>query len=211
MMAKGQPDFNQVFDSQRTFGALLKATARPGKIVRLPETRLNSPRNLNPYPMLILLSLLDHEVGFEVLDEESITQDLDGLRDYIALKTRSNIVPCHAADFILVYGGSSKGRIIEAQRGSLAYPDLGATLLYDLEAIGGDPEDGLTLQLTGPGIVDVEHLQVRGLKDDEVRSIMETRQEFPMGIDVILADNQGNVAALPRSTEISCEVVPWDM
>lgn len=202
-MKEGKPDFDAVFDSQKAFRTLLRAMARPGEIERLPHTQLCPPQGLSPYPMLVLFSLLDHEVSFEVIDEKHIIANLAEVTNYIAVRTRSSVIPFRNADFILVYGGTSKGRIVEAQRGTLEYPDRGATVLYEVNAIGEILSDGIELQLTGPGIKDRRCLCIDGLARDEVESILKTRQEFPLGVDIILSDSQGKVAALPRSTEIN--------
>jgi phosphonate C-P lyase system protein PhnH len=104
------------------------------------------------------------------------------------------------ADFLVVRGGSSRGELGRARQGTLLDPALGATALYELDAVGDGP---LALSLTGPGVGPVARvLQLSGLAAEEVGEFQRTRAGYPRGVDVILLDPAGRCAALPRSVAL---------
>lgn len=185
-MTAGVRTFDPVFDSQRVFRCVLQATAHPGKLFALPPTGVASWEAL-------ALTLLDHEVTFCAvgvqMEEAERISDLTG----------SRIVPTEEADFALIAGGSGAG-ISDLNRGTLERPEMGATAIF---AVGGLSNSGtLTLRLSGPGIPDSRTLGVEGLSVEEAGGILETRQDYPLGVDVYLVDGAGQLAGLPRSTRL---------
>jgi alpha-D-ribose 1-methylphosphonate 5-triphosphate synthase subunit PhnH len=194
--------FDTVFDAQQIFRLLLDSMARPGKIVRLPQINLEIPLNQSIYPVVILLTLIDHEVSFNLVDSRRSQAEKDNISGFVARTTGSKQVPAAQADFVVVYGGNSRGTALQAKRGSLTYPNDGATLIYEVSALDDGESDTPILELTGPGIQNRVDLGVRGLDETDARQIIESRCEFPLGTDVILTDISGRTACLPRSTRI---------
>nr|QNO55242.1 hypothetical protein MHJDHPNH_00044 [Methanosarcinales archaeon ANME-1 ERB7] len=185
-----------LFDAQLTFRKVLDAMAKPGKVVKMPNISLNTPTE-NKYPFLILTSLLDHEVGFKVLDVKN-RENTEDISRYISSNTGSHESSLEDADFILIYDGSSGGTIHEMKRGTLEYPDESAILIYDARRIG----DGVHLTISGPGIRDELEIAIDGIEEEEIRDIVKVNSEFPLGIDVIFSDLYGNIVCLPRSTRV---------
>ncbi len=110
------------------------------------------------------------------------------------------------ADFVLVRGGDSHGELANARQGTLLDPSLGATAIYELDAVGEGP---LALSLTGPGVGPRPRvLRLTGMYEAEVDLIRQTRADFPCGVDLVLVDPTGRCAALPRSTTVD---TPWDI
>jgi len=183
-----------IFDAQLVFRKVLDAMARPGKVAKLPDIPLNPPAE-NKYPFLILFTLLDHEVGFEVLGAKNNAEEISR---YIASNTGSSETSLENADFVLIYGGSSGGRIHEMKRGTLEYPDESVTLIYDVERIG----TGMLLMISGPGIRAERKVAIDGIEEEEIRDMVRVNSEFPLGVDAIFSDRCGNILAMPRSTKV---------
>lgn len=177
----------EVLESQRVFRRLLEATARPGVLIALP------PASAEP-ETAVLRALLDHEVSFGVVG--GAEEEAEGIR----LTTGARGGPARRADFVLVRGGDSGGEVAKMKRGTLWEPHLGATAIY---AVGRLSARGpVTLALSGPGVEGSRTLGVDGLAASEVGCILESRADYPMGVDVYLVDGAGLVGALPRSTRV---------
>jgi alpha-D-ribose 1-methylphosphonate 5-triphosphate synthase subunit PhnH len=131
---------------------------------------------------LVLATLVDHEVRLAEVDDPDWAE----------------------ADFVLVRGGDSYGELATARQGTFLDPSLGATAIYELDAVGEGP---LALSLTGPGVGPRPRtLRLAGMHAGEVDLIRSTRADYPRGVDVVLVDGSGRCAALPRSTDVSIAV-----
>ena len=188
------PAFDVIFDTQRIFRSLLDAMANPGRIITLPDIRIKTPA-ANMHPLLLLMTLLDHEVSFCVMGGAQ-TQ----VTEYLKTNTWSKESRLENSDFVLVYGGSSHGLIRGARVGTLEYPDEGATVIYDTDSIGDGGGDVL-LKLSGPGIADKCMIGARGIEQNEIENVL-MMQDYPLGLDLIFSDNAGRIACIPRSTTV---------
>lgn len=83
--------------------------------------------------------------------------------------------------------------------GTLASPELGATLLVVVDALD---VGSLTLDLAGPGIESARRLGCGGLHPDWIAAREEWNADFPLGVDLILVDGT-KLTALPRTTRIN--------
>ncbi len=183
--------FDVIFDSQRIFRSLLDAMANPGRIITLPEIGIKTPA-ANRYPLLLLMTLLDHEVSFSVLDNGALVTEC------LKTNTGSKESRLEDSDFILVYGGSSHGLIRGARVGTLEYPDDSATVIYDIDSIGDDGGDVL-FELSGPGIADKRMIGASGIEQTEIEDVLAMR-DYPLGLDLIFSDKAGRIMCIPRST-----------
>lgn len=188
------PAANDSKGIQRAFRILLQAMAHPGEIHLLPPV---GPEQGLP---LVAQTLLDHEVGFAVIgpDGESVASSLMDL-------TRSRQTDACAADFIIVTRGSSRGGILKAKRGSLEYPDRGATVIYLVEGLsaeGATGRAGLHIGLRGPGIKEHRGLVIAGLEKDEMINLKRINQEFPLGVDCFLLDRESRIVGIARSNSV---------
>ncbi|WP_166172584.1 phosphonate C-P lyase system protein PhnH [Rubrobacter tropicus] len=185
-MSAGVRTFDPVFDSQRVFRCVLQATAQPGKLFALPPTGV-APREA------VARTLLDHEVTLCALgDRAEEAERISGL-------TGSRIVPVNEADFVLVSTGSGAG-VSSLKRGTLERPETGATAIFAVRRLSNTGT--LTLKLSGPGIRGGRSLGAEGLSAEVAEAIRESRQGYPLGVDVYLVDEAGQVAGLPRSTSL---------
>ncbi len=182
--------------TQKAFSVLLHAMARPGRIYNLNIHFQHQSFSCSAFH-LILLSLLDHEAGFSVIGEGKET-----IESWIRQYTRSHPMDIRKADFIIVTNGRSEGEILKAKRGSLGYPDHGATVIYIVESLKGYGNGASFVLLRGPGIKDSLSILINGLDKDEIYYIREINAEFPFGIDCIFIDKSDRIACIPRSTRI---------
>lgn len=192
--------FDKVFDTQRIYRLTLDAMARPGKVNALPALRLNPPAGLSQAAAAVALTLLDSETGFCVLPSDQ------AVKDYLMIHTGAAFYPLHSAEFIVISGRESNPQLGEVCCGTLLAPEKGATLIMMVDSLAGTA-GGTKLRLSGPGIKESSLLNISGLDQENLKIIAEMNQEYPLGIDVIYADNSGNVACVPRSSSLRWEVV----
>ncbi len=193
-----EPGFGNASDTQAMFRRLLEATARPGTVVPLGHARLAiPPQRLRP-ACALLLSILDPEVMLAVEGPEAA-----GLAEYLRTNTGVRPAALEDADFVVVTGEGSGGRVRGAKCGRLEAPHEGATLVYAPTALG--ERGSVLLRLTGPGIPMERRLAVTGIAADEWR-VLDSLRDFPMGVDIWLAAPDGRLAVIPRSTRWTLEV-----
>jgi len=179
--------FDPVHDSQRTFRALLQATANPGEVYLLPEI------DLAPHER-ILVALLDHEVSFC-----AVGKGARRVEERLASGTGARIVPLSEADFALFLGSPGRA-LLELKRGTLEDPEKGATAICTVNNISG--RGSLAIRLSGPGVLGTRLVRVGGIAVEELGTIWETRAGYPQGVDLYLVDHGGQVLGLPRSVEL---------
>lgn len=181
---------------QQTFRTLLRAMSRPGEPCPLPSAGALAHSPLR----IVLETLIDHEVTFAWIG----SSENDLTPEAVTRWTHAKSVDLPEADFGIVIGDSSGGKVLKLKRGSAEMPDTGATMIYRLP-----PSDRTQSFLTeavcsGPGIGPETRRQVTipGLNPEELAAIREVNEAFPLGIDCIFLTADGNVIALPRSTRI---------
>jgi alpha-D-ribose 1-methylphosphonate 5-triphosphate synthase subunit PhnH len=110
-----------------------------------------------------------------------------------------------AADFIIVTHCVSRGKILEAKRGTLEYPDEGATIIYLVESLGPKENAGVRLRLQGPGVKKEITATISGLAASEILDLKIINRDYPLGVDCFFLDRAGLVMGLPRSTMLEVE------
>lgn len=192
--------FDIIFDSQKIFRTLLDAFAHPGKVVKISDLKIAPPTGISKASTGVLFALLDFEVGFAV--STSNKKQKEKIEEYFIINTGSRLKNLESADFILALG--ELPQLERIKKGSLEYPDQGATIVYSVEEVNESLSgaESVSLTLTGPGIKGKRNLALKGLKKQELIKIMEVNKEFPLGADFVFADREGNFFALPRSTKI---------
>jgi alpha-D-ribose 1-methylphosphonate 5-triphosphate synthase subunit PhnH len=181
-----------LFLSQSVYRDLLNVISRPGSVRCLTADF----RHIWPSGILaVAATLLDQEVGFCVLGDPRLGGAIEEL-------TGGRSVNIASADFIFAPNGDSGGLVRHAQRGSQEYPDLGATIVYQVERLEEDAEPG-SITLRGPGIEDRATPLIIGLGPEELFFIQEINNEYPLGVDVFLIDRENKVMALPRSLRMT--------
>ena len=181
-----------IIHDHAAFRVLLRAMSRPGSIGQLPRHREASGQRELLTGML--RSLIDNEVTFFVLDDPSERLSLK-----ISRCTGSSRKESIAADFLIYPEGTSRGTVTGARRGTLEYPDSGATAVFLVEKLG---ETGGPVALQGPGINGTVHPLISGPAEAELALLRKANAEFPLGLDAIFLDRDGRVMCIPRSTRI---------
>jgi alpha-D-ribose 1-methylphosphonate 5-triphosphate synthase subunit PhnH len=184
--------------TQKTFSALLQAMSHPGRVYRLEDKIEAGSRISDPYNLFsVLLTLLDHEVGFCVIGPEK-----EYLEPAVSELTRCPVKNPEETDFMIVSSGESHGEILKAKRGTLEYPDTGATVIYRVASLENKGDKKIMARLKGPGIKKAIDPVIQGLGRNELSYIKEINSEYPLGIDCIFADSANRIMCIPRSTRI---------
>ncbi len=196
--------FAPVADSQRTFRVILDALARPGSVGQLPASDPRCPLPEARALATVALTLLDHEVTFALVPggwaadgaEETLTR-------FLHAATGSRPAPPAEADYLFACGPLAPATITTPKRGSLAFPDEGATLLVLVPAFAGGA--GLPVTLTGAGIPGALRQTLPTFDATQLAARREANAEGPRGIDLLLLDHMGQVLCLPRTTTIAAD------
>jgi alpha-D-ribose 1-methylphosphonate 5-triphosphate synthase subunit PhnH len=185
---------------QQLYRKLIKCYSHPGSVEEFPtddkhdfefDSALGRPL------LSIALLLLDREVTHEIMgapaDERNTLVELTYSR-----RTGND------ADYIFICRNTAAeeaGQCIhDAKTGSLIDPQKAATVVFETD----DLYSGECVTLCGPGIKDTEVLKSTcpawfwNLR-------REKNRDFPLGIDIILLDAKGRIAALPRTTKMAGE------
>lgn len=200
--------YDPVFDAQEHYRVLLDAMARPGKINILPRMQLTAPAGLTGAAALVGFALLNADVSFFVDGTESAVATR-----YLLVNTSSRPVDAREADFVFAAGSASAMLVESMKKGSLPYPEEGATLVLHVTSLATEPQGlgygdgGLALALHGPGVPGERTFFARGLNATLVEAVQQSNIEFPLGVDVILTDGDGRVACIPRSSRIRWEAI----
>lgn len=175
-----------------TFRVVLQAMSHPGAPFQLP---VQEPMTGEYAPLIQLLScLMDNEVSFSIVGDEcgSLATDL-------ARHTGSSRSDIDKSDFVIAIGGTTSGQMSRIKRGTLEYPDGGATLVYLVDGIMGE---GGTAELSGPGVNGTVRPLFTGLSAAELGGLREINAEYPLGVDAVFLDTSGRIVCIPRSSRI---------
>jgi len=178
-----------VGDAQAVFRAVLDALARPGRIVAVPAS-FTPPAGVSPAAAAALLALADTDTPLWLHPE--LAQAAGFFRFHCGAPVAADGA---AAVFALAPGAGM--RLAGFGVGTPDYPDRSATVLLQVEALGGGPP----WRLSGPGIDGTAELRVRGLPGDFPTQWTANRALFPCGVDVLLAAGE-RLAGLPRTVAI---------
>ena len=183
--------------TQKTYSSILQAMSHPGRVYQLSVDNAAMGDGKPDGLISVLLTLLDHEVTFFLLGNVANYSEED-----IFELTRSAVSDIVSADFIIIPNGRSGGELLKAKRGSLDYPDAGATVIYVIDSLGDSSNERGSILLKGPGIKGELEISVGLPVKDEFLCIKEVNAEFPLGIDCIFLDKSDRIMCVPRSTMI---------
>lgn len=200
--------------AQATFRVLLNALSHPGTVYSLGPVIQSQGLNLSgPHGLAIIASaFLDDQVSYAVCGSGK-----DHWERTIARATAATPQSDMGdAAWVFFLPGLSDSDMAIARRrvpcGTLEAPHEGATLVFAVEAISEYPgvPDCLQIRLRGPGIQNLQQLSITGWNHEWIAVRRELNLESPRGIDIVLVDEQGQIAALPRSTAVERLEKPWD-
>jgi alpha-D-ribose 1-methylphosphonate 5-triphosphate synthase subunit PhnH len=187
----GQGFADPVETAQDVFRLVLDATARPGRVVTLPdETQPGGV--LSPAAVDVALTLLDYETP--VWLDLKLTDAAPFLRFHCSAPL---VTSPKDSRFAFAAGFATLPPLNEFDLGTEEYPDRSTTLIVEVpELIEGS---GLTLR--GPGIKDTTRLLIGCVPAEFWRARADLAALFPLGIDLLLTSGR-LLAALPRTTVV---------
>ncbi len=186
-----------VRDTQATFRVVLNALSWPGSVWRLPTAAAGAPANA--WAAAVLITLLDHET---TLATEALPA-LAELATFVRQRTSHSPAALDRADFVLVSGEGADATLPgSVALGSLSYPEESATVIVLVPSL--DPAaGGLQLGLAGPGVPPGLTAQVAGIPQAFWLARTAVVSAYPCGFDLVLIDDEGRIAAFPRTTAIT--------
>lgn len=205
------------FYLQAAFRALLDAMARPGEIAELPPVSREGASDaavsgLTESSLVVADVLIDAATGFAVAGDGAPEAER-----VLSRRTHANVLDVSTAPYAFlpadVRDDRARAFVLDLTEGTLADPHLGATLVVECATLLGSDAEGRrtgsasgsisssTWVLSGPGIKTTASIACD--RTDVLEARCERADEFPCGIDLILVDGAGHVAALPRTTRIA--------
>ena len=186
---------------QQAFRQVLNSFARPGtvgQIVAYPKS--DEDPKMSPYFETAVRLFVDQVTTFSVEGPGA-----EGMSRWIKMQTHASQADTGQADFVLVPCEDDEVQceaLLKAKEGALAEPEQGASVLLLCGRVADGPAAGLhCLELEGPGIESMARLYVDQVAWTRARRLRG--DEYPCGIEILLVDREGNVAALPRTTRIA--------
>jgi len=190
--------FDDIFDSQATFRALLDALSRPGTIRRLPaRPYASAPQGFCAPALTILKTMCDHRVSFSI-GSSSRRPDLVS---YLTMNLSTPFEEVEKADYVLFEGERFDPDFANLNHGTLEFPEFSATALLCVRRLSDGGQialPGSSLRFRGPGVKGTASLRAAGLDARYLEERSRANQFYPMGIDLFLVDADGRVAGIPR-------------
>jgi alpha-D-ribose 1-methylphosphonate 5-triphosphate synthase subunit PhnH len=181
-----------VHDTQAVFRTLLDALSRPGTIGEvgnvLPDVRATRAELA---AFAALLSLCDYATPVWLAQPDA------ALGSALRFHTGAPLVgEPGAAAFAYVHDASALPPLERFMLGTAESPEQAVTLLIRVEALTG----GISVVLSGPGILDTETIAPVGLPEYFWRERAALAPLFPCGIDCYLVSGT-RLIGLPRTTQ----------
>lgn len=167
---------------QHTFRSILEAMSRPGMVQAIASDQQSDTLGA------VLATLLDGTVS--LADPESLIEAAAWPM------MQANQADSEQADFIVCEGKSSVS--MTPKLGTLEGPEQSATLILKVQSL---TQGDMTLSFSGPGVNGTKTVQLSGLNPDWLTHREDWVCEFPLGVDLLLVDEQG-LMAIPRTTKV---------
>src|ERR1700760_1815647 len=188
---------DKVSSAQTTFRAVMDAMARPGSVHCIASAS-GTPRGMMRGTAAIALTLFDHDTPLW-LDERM--SGIPEIEKWIKFHTSAPVVTDPSiASFALIGHAAALPELDRFSFGSNEYPDRSTTLILQVESL----REGLTFELSGPGIDGTAVLQATIAPLDLFARLAINATLFPRGVDVVLVADDA-VVAIPRTTRLVAE------
>jgi alpha-D-ribose 1-methylphosphonate 5-triphosphate synthase subunit PhnH len=191
--------FDMVHGTQEIYRKLLDCMARPGKTQSISDSihMIEPVHGFSHGLVAVAYTLIDREANFHVISDQQ-----DEVIQYLHWKTFSHHEEAEQAPYIFIQEQLEEQEIHElmnkVNHGTLEDPHSSATLIINVKSF----TNGLKMKLSGPGINGNKECYVAGLS---LRWLVERElknKEYPLGVDLILVAESGEVMAIPRTTLI---------
>lgn len=189
--------FDKVLDVQQAYRSILHAFSYPGEIVSLKSALAHMDKVLPclSATQILLYMLLDTDTSVHVVSQDH------QLRENLIQVTNCVEKPIEQAQYVVVSKEAQNclGDIIRhVSLGTLEHPHEGATILVECNSV----QKRAMYELKGPGIKDTNTISIsQGCEWISARA--DVNIEFPLGVDMIFVDDQGNCVAIPRTIQIA--------
>lgn len=196
-------ELDLVHDIQRAYRKTLDSMSRPGLInnLRPQADKIDLEIGCFDSTLVLVQMLFDTEVKFKVCSQREAE-----MAKLINQLTYAKATEVEKADYILVLNDAQPEDLERAFRmaypGDLRDPHKAATIIIEADSVGNDRD----LTLTGPGIEKKSYIKVT-TTDSWVDLRADKNSEYPLGIDLIFIDPNDNILCLPRTIQISKQVV----
>ncbi|WP_020008158.1 phosphonate C-P lyase system protein PhnH [Salinicoccus albus] len=175
--------------TQQHYRELVDLYSRPGEI-RISGFDTSNYSTFSDSTLATVLTLFDNEVSFST----SLKQDAEEFSTLTGAHCTENL----DAEFVVVKAGELTEKIFhEAAVGTLGSPEQSTTLIIEVPSIG----EGQKYALRGPGIKDINTLEMT-IDAGWMALRSEKCLEFPLGIDLIIADQDNQLCVIPRTTKV---------
>ena len=192
-------NYDIVFDAQQHFRLLLDSMSRPGKINSFPVIDILPPEGLSQAAALVGFALLNSDVTCFIAGDK--VNDVSG---YFLVNTGTQHAEISMADYIFLPENYYADDLSEARIGVPTYPEDSATLVALAGHVDEHPFEGSwQITLKGPGVNGESIVYVSGINPLLLDFIKEQNSEYPLGLDLIIADRGNQILCIPRSNTIS--------
>ncbi len=202
MISPREAKYDPVHDAQRHFRGLLDSMAHPGQIRDLDCQPLAPADGLDPAAAAVTLALLNRDCTFAAFGYP------DAVIDYLRQNTRCPLARSGSEAEYLLFARDSVDLAVlaSANTGDPAYPETGATVLIQVNALapGGLGADTLTVTLQGPGVDGSIRFQMSGVSSAVLGILREKNDEYPLGVDTIFTCGE-RLVSMPRSSRLRWE------
>lgn len=186
-----------VHESQGVFRTLLDAFSQPGTIHHLPQT---VAQRFVP-ALAPLAALVSHDVPFSICGGESVATSTA-----VERATFGRSVDPEFASYIAVLAGHVPDAST-IRRGSPQRPDGGCQLSHQISGrLATSATEASTFSITGPGVPTVRSISVEWATNElsSLQQLLGVRNDsWPMGFDIWLVDDFGQVVGIPRTSNIT--------
>ncbi len=201
--------YEPFLDSHRVLPKLRDAMGEPGCLVWLPHVDLSMPIFQCPYPLLIVLALLEHKRTFRILDpQDRLGGRVANLQHYVASSSGARPASADKADVVLLYGLNEPDGGHRSIEIDTVLKRKTGILVCHLEKIAH--------AAFGPGCLNLEvvskdmsrkmRIGLCGLDDEEILAAVHRARPSVMAFprtDIIISDCAGRVIYLPHSVYLS--------
>ncbi|MCL1632160.1 phosphonate C-P lyase system protein PhnH [Sporolactobacillus sp. CPB3-1] len=202
--------FQPVHDTRNLYRHLLDSMARPGKINDIAELFHHVPETCpcSAGSYALAHTLLDHQVRFHFYSQDLHAPDAERSIEWT---TGSHHTTPVDADYLFIDTAPETDEIRAIMQnvriGTLAEPEKSATIILHVRKLSGSDNLDVPMLLHGPGVNGWHLLSAEGMDAEWLRMRAVRNREYPTGCDFILFDDEGQIAALPRTTLIESGVI----
>ena len=185
---------DKVRSAQSTFRSVMDAMARPGSVARI-VAGADAPLPVMRGTAAIALTLFDHDTPLWL---DPPMRETSEVAKWLKFHTSAPVIADSSiCSFALIGDAGALPDLDRFSFGSDQHPGRATTLILQLESL----TEGVSLELSGPGIDGAAVLQAAIQPRDLVERLAVNAVLFPRGIDVVLVADDA-IVAIPRTARL---------